>query len=175
MTIFFSGGGLIWRTRVLLVYWQNRGGSLRNFAEHVASGANPRDGAFAGAARLPWDVGKIRRRANRRRRRGSHHSAQPIGGRDWPPRRHGGPERIRGFTQQVERSLYLLRFFPSFCYPPAHEDNDGGVWMRLSCGLSRRRRRRSCLFDLSAFRRWSARCTRSIDTSEDNSGWKDFG
>lgn len=55
--LFFSSDGLIWRTRVLLVHWQTRGESFRNFAKHVASGANPRDGAFAGAARLPWDVG----------------------------------------------------------------------------------------------------------------------
>jgi len=54
---FFRARGLIWRTRVLLVHWQNRGGSLRNFTKHVASGANPRDGTFAGAAELPWDVG----------------------------------------------------------------------------------------------------------------------
>lgn len=69
-----------------------------------------------------------------------------MGGRDWPPRRHGGPERIRGFAQQVETSLYLLRFFPSFCSPPARSRSQRrrGVGAFVA-GLSRRRRRRSRL------------------------------
>jgi hypothetical protein len=85
-------------------------------------------------------------------------------------------------VQQVERGSYLLSAF----FLPLYLSHFLTLFLFLSrsntrattaamCGCVCRadyrcRRCRSRLSDLSAFRRRSARCIRSIDTSEDNCG-----
>lgn len=121
----------------------------------------PAGRGFCRSARLPWDVGK-----NAASNQSDAASRLPLFrcGRDWPPRRYGGPERIRGVAQQVERGSYLLfafflslsiflTFSFSFCFSLGRTHEATTI---AKCGCVcradyRRRRCRTRLSDLSAF------------------------
>jgi len=90
-----------------------------------------------------------------------------MGDRDWPARRHGGTERIRGSVQQVERSLSLpflsRRLFLFSSRSKAHE-----ATTIVKCGCI-------CRADYHAAAAAAAAAAqpggiRSIDTSENNGG-----
>jgi len=75
-----------------------------------------------------------------------------MGDRDWPARRHGGPERIRGPVQQVERSL-SSPFLPR----------------RLAAAAAAAATFLTSLLSVGG----QPGGIRSIDTTENNGGWGD--
>jgi len=101
-----------------------------------------------------------------------------MGDRDWPARRHGGPERIRGPVQQVERSL-SSPFLPRrlFLFSSRSKAHEATTIVKCGC---------ICRADYHAAAAAAATFLtsllsvggqpggiRSIDTTENNGGWGD--